>query len=66
MSIKMFNIVALSDDAVVINGAGGGGGRQKGGRRKAKAKARKPRSVAKSVAGRRQRKPLSADLLVKP
>jgi hypothetical protein len=51
MSIKMFNIVALSDDAVVINGAGGSSGpTAKAGRNKKRSKRRKPKSVAKSVA----------------
>jgi hypothetical protein len=34
MSIKMFNIVALSDDAVVINGAGTSAPKTRGGGRK--------------------------------
>jgi len=51
MSIKMFNIVALSDDAVVINGAGGTGGKTAGRRKSKKA----PKSRRKKVTPKKKK-----------
>ena len=56
MSIKMFNIVALSDDAVVINGAGGSSGpTAKAGRRK-KARGGKKAKKRGKVGGKKKAK----------
>ena len=51
MSIKMFNIVALSDDAVVINGAGSSGGKTKGGSRKKKGRGGKTKKAKRGKVG---------------
>ena len=58
MSIKMFNIVALSDDAVVINGAGGSSGpTAKAGRRKGRgAKAKKAKKRGRVPVSRKKAK----------
>ena len=56
MSIKMFNIVALSDDAVVINGAGSSGGKTKGGRGKKGRKGAKKAKKRGKVGGRKKAK----------